>query len=78
MSGAGMDIITFMKHLKTYRAPLVFNPWRDYEPGLDIGRKHRLSAIITFSVIWNCAGRLIIYLWPKVWATREDIFPAWP
>ena len=32
-----MDIITFMKHLKTYRAPLVFNPWRDYEPGLDIG-----------------------------------------
>ena len=32
-----MDIITFMKHLKTYRAPLVFNPWRDYAPGLDIG-----------------------------------------
>lgn len=32
-----MDITTFMKHLHTYRAPLVFNPWRDYEPGLDIG-----------------------------------------
>ena len=32
-----MDITTFMKHLHTYRAPRVFNPWREYEPGLDIG-----------------------------------------
>ena len=32
-----MDTVTFMKHLHTYRAPRVFNPWRDYEPGLDIG-----------------------------------------
>ena len=32
-----MDLNTFMKHLQTYRAPRVFNPWRDYEPGLDIG-----------------------------------------
>ena len=31
-----MDIVTFMKHLQTYRAPRVFNPWREYEPGLDI------------------------------------------
>ena len=32
-----MDTVTFMKHLHTYRAPRVFNPWREYEPGLDIG-----------------------------------------
>ncbi len=32
-----MDLNTFMKHLHTYRAPRVFNPWREYEPGLDIG-----------------------------------------
>ena len=32
-----MDITTFMKHLHMYRAPRVFNPWREYEPGLDIG-----------------------------------------
>ena len=31
-----MDITTFLKHLHTYRAPRVFNPWREYEPGLDI------------------------------------------
>jgi len=31
-----MDISTFMKHLRMYRAPRVFNPWREYEPGLDI------------------------------------------
>ena len=32
-----MDLTTFMKHLHTYRAPRVFNPWREYELGLDIG-----------------------------------------
>ena len=32
-----MDLNIFMKHLYTYRAPRVFNPWREYEPGLDIG-----------------------------------------
>ena len=32
-----MDTVTFMKHLHTYHAPRVFNPWWEYEPGLDIG-----------------------------------------
>lgn len=33
----GLTIEAFLKHLHIYRAPLVFNPWRDYAPGLDIG-----------------------------------------
>lgn len=32
-----VTIETFMHHLLDYEAPRVFNPWRDYEPGLDIG-----------------------------------------
>ncbi len=28
---------TFLNQLKSYRGDNVFNPWRDYEPGLDIG-----------------------------------------
>ena len=32
-----VTIETFMHHLLAYEAPRVFNPWRDYEPGLDIG-----------------------------------------
>ena len=32
-----MELTAFMKHLYMYRAPRVCNPWREYEPGLDIG-----------------------------------------
>jgi len=32
-----MTIQAFIRHLQEYRADLVFNPWRDYEAGLDIG-----------------------------------------
>ena len=32
-----VTIETFMDRLLDYEAPRVFNPWRDYGPGLDIG-----------------------------------------
>lgn len=32
-----MDITTFLHKLQDYSSPLVFNPWRDYDPGCDIG-----------------------------------------
>ena len=31
-----MKIENFMQALKEYRSPLVFNPWRDYDPKCDI------------------------------------------
>ena len=87
-----MDLTTFMKHLHTYRAPRVFNPWREYEPGLDISpeapdiRYHNLqrylelrrSVIIICSGIWNFVCRPAICLLRKAWAIRGAVFPAWP
>ncbi len=32
-----MTISQFIKHLQEYSGEQVFNPWQDYEPGLDIG-----------------------------------------
>ncbi len=37
LRGVMMELTAFMKHLHMYRAPRVCNPWREYEPGLDIG-----------------------------------------
>lgn len=31
-----MKIENFMQALKEYQSPLVFNPWRDYDPKCDI------------------------------------------
>ena len=59
-----MDLNTFMKHLQTYRAPRVFNPWREYEPGLDIGPAAP-------EIRYICLLR-------KAWAIREGVSPAWP
>lgn len=37
MAGKIVTAETFIQQLQTYNAPLVFNPWQDYDPECDIG-----------------------------------------
>ena len=73
-----MDINTFMKHLHMYRAPRVFNPWREYEPGLDIGPEAPQIRYGNLQRYLELRRNATTFLLRKVWAIREAAFPAWP
>ena len=68
-----MKIENFMQALKEYRSPLVFNPWRDYDPKCDISS----DAPVIRADIYSCVKRRIIYLLRKVLVIRADISREW-
>jgi hypothetical protein len=69
-----VKIENFMQALKEYRSPLVFNPWRDYDPKCDISSD---APVIRAANLTSCVKRRIIYLLRKVLVIRADISREW-
>ena len=67
-----MKIENFMQALKEYQSPLVFNPWRDYDPKCDISSD---APVIRAA---NLTRYLQLrYLLRKVLVIRADISREW-
>ena len=72
-----MKIENFMQALKEYQSPLVFNPWRDYDPKCDISSDAPVIRAANLTDICSCVKRRIIYLLRKVLVIRADISREW-
>ena len=72
-----MKIENFMQALKEYRSPLVFNPWRDYDPKCDISSDAPVIRAANLTRYLQLRQRRIIYLLRKDLAIREAIFREW-
>ena len=80
MAGNIVTAETFIQKLQTYNAPLVFNPWQNYDPECDIGPeapKIRAANLLRCA-IYSCVRARTFYSSPKGWATRAGILAAWP
>ena len=64
-----MKIENFMQALKEYRSPLVFNPWRDYDPKCDISSDApviRAANLTRYLQLRQKAHYLFFFSWPMI------------